>query len=683
VVKSVDMHAAIRDLGTLFNEGAVGMLSDGQLLDRFAGRRDAWAFEGIVERYGPLVWGVCRRVLRHHHDAEDAFQATFLVLARRAASVMPREKLGNWLYGVAYQTAMKARATRAKRRVRERPAREITEPEAVPDEHADESLSRLDREVARLPDKYRLPIILCELEGKTHRQAAEQLGWPVGTVSGRLSRARALLTSRLSRPGTPLTVGALGVLLAHDAARAGVPPELIRSTAQAASLSMAGKAATAGMVSARVASLTGEVLKTMLLNKLKLATAMLLVALALAAGGASFAYRAHGTEPASREKDSESPGERSKPAAAVQEVILPPAVQPKFAEAAKEDIPKDPNRLTGVNTKSLSPPAETQQSALQPTQSWHGGYSFTASPTGNVAFAYSPETREVKAVRLNATEGHPIKVTPKIVPRTCVVGLHLEGPKITRLAVFDIEPGKWSPLDLDEPASGIVQPMPLGHGALAYQVGRFFYMYSSKTSAWDRLELPAITQGQPIGVTATELKGGWVGGLRVEGPKITRVAVYNIESGKWSPLELDEPASGVVQPIALGPGAVAYQVGRFFYMYSSKTSTWDRLELQAITQGQPIRVTPTKLKGTWVVGLRVEGPKITRVAVYNIESGKWSPLDLVEPASGVVQPTALGPGAVAYEVGRFVYVYRTKTSTWDRLDVGADDKRDANATEGR
>ncbi len=300
-----------------------------------------------------------------------------------------------------------------------------------------------------------------------------------------------------------------------------------------------------------------------------------------------------------------------------------------------------------------------------------------------MAFAYNPETREVKVVRLNATEGHPIKVTPKVVPGSCVVGLHLEGPKITRVAVFDIESGKWSPLDLDEPASGVVQPMALGHGALAYQVGRFFYMYPSKTSTWDRLELQAIAQGQPIKVTTTEFKGTWVVGLRLEGPKITRVAVYNIESGKWSPLDLDEPASGVVEPMPLGRGAVAYRVGRFLYVYHSKTSTWGRLELQAVTQGQPIKVTPRELKGAWVVGLRLEGPKITRVAVYNIESGKWSPLDLDEPASGVVEPMALGPGAAAYQVGRFVYVYRTKTSTWDRLDVSADDKQDAHATKGR
>ncbi len=410
------MHAAIRELGTLFNEGAVGMLSDGQLLDRFVERREAAAFEVIVERFGPLVWGVCRRVLRDHHDAEDAFQATFLVLARKAASIMPREKLGNWLYGVAFQTSMKARATRARRRVRERPAREMIEPKAVPKEHADDLPSRLDREVNRLPEKYRMPVILCELQAKTHRQAAEQLGWPVGTVSGRLSRARALLARRLSGPGTPLTIGALGVLLADDVARAGSPSELVRSTVQAASLGAAGQAVTAGMVSAEVAALTREVLKTMLLNKLKLTTAMLLVASALAAAGTSLTYRAHATDPGNQDKESEKPRERSNPAQEAQKVVPPPAVQPKLAEAEKEDIPNDTNALPAVDTDSESPPADTPEGVLQPTRLF-GGYSFTASPTGNVAFAYNVETNAVKAVRLNATDGHPIKVTPTVSPR--------------------------------------------------------------------------------------------------------------------------------------------------------------------------------------------------------------------------------------------------------------------------
>jgi RNA polymerase sigma factor (sigma-70 family) len=543
---NVGMHATIRELGTLFNEGAIGLLSDGQLLDRFVERRDAPAFEAIVERYAPLVWGVCRRVLLDHHDAQDAFQATFLVLARKAASVMPREKLGNWLYGVAFQTAMKARATRAKRRVRERPACEMTEPEAVPDEPKDELLSRLDREVTRLPEKYRMPIILCELEGKTHRQAAEQLGWPVGTVSSRLSRARALLASRLSRHAAPLTVGALAGLLTQDMARAGVPPELVHSTAKAATLSTAAKAVTAGVVSAAVSALTGEVLKTMFLSKLKLATTMLLAVLALAAGGASLIYPAHATPPADQ-KGLQTPNERPQP-----------------AEAAKEDMPRPDD-----------PPREPF---------YYGGFSFTASPTGNVALAYNPATREVKAVRLNATQGDPIKVTPKVVKGTCVVGLYLEGPKIARVAVFDINACKWSPLDLDEPGSGVVEPMALGRDVVAYRVGGFSYLYSAKAATWDRLALESIVKGNSIRLTLREVPHTGVLGMHFEGPNITRVGVFNLESGKWSFLDLDEPANGVVRPMALGPGAVAYQVGRLLYVYNAETSKWDRLDVDAIDE---------------------------------------------------------------------------------------------------
>src|SRR4051794_15360672 len=125
------MNAAVRDLQTLFEVGSLGGLSDGQLLDRFVRRREEAVFEAVVHRHGPMVWGVCRRVLRDHHDAEDAFQATFLVLARKATSVVPREKLGNWLYGVAYQTAVNARAMRARRRLQEGQVPDMPEPEAA------------------------------------------------------------------------------------------------------------------------------------------------------------------------------------------------------------------------------------------------------------------------------------------------------------------------------------------------------------------------------------------------------------------------------------------------------------------------------------------------------------------------------------------------------------------------
>src|SRR5579871_152049 len=203
------MSVASRDLQALFSVGTFGGLPDGRLLERFAAHREEAAFESLIHRHGPMVWGVCRRILRDHHDAEDAFQAAFLVLARKSASVNPSDKLGNWLYGVAHQTSVKARAMRTKRRLREVEMQSVSEAEATRHEGADDRLSLLDRELSRLPDKYRILIVLCELEGKTHREAAERLGWPIGTVSGRLSRARSMLARRLSRRAAPLSIGSL------------------------------------------------------------------------------------------------------------------------------------------------------------------------------------------------------------------------------------------------------------------------------------------------------------------------------------------------------------------------------------------------------------------------------------------------------------------------------------------
>lgn len=157
----------------LFELAAIGTLPDGQLLDLFAEGHEASAFEVIVRCHGPMVWGVCRRVLGDHHNAEDAFQATFLVLARKAASVRLRDKVGPWLHGVAFQTARKARATRACRRSQEVPVPEVPEsPVPAWPEH-DHRLALLDRELRHLPEKYRVPIVLCELEGRSHKEVAE------------------------------------------------------------------------------------------------------------------------------------------------------------------------------------------------------------------------------------------------------------------------------------------------------------------------------------------------------------------------------------------------------------------------------------------------------------------------------------------------------------------------------
>src|SRR6266567_8849302 len=181
--------------------------TDGQLLEDYVGRRDDAALAALVWRHGPMVWGVCRRVLRNHHDAEDAFQATFLVLVRKAASIASRELVANWLYGVAHQTALKARATVAKRRTRERQVTDMPEPAVSQQDQWRDLQPVLDEELSRLPDKYRGVIVLCDLEGKTRKEVAGQLGCPEGTVASRLARARIMLAKRFTQRGVALSGG--------------------------------------------------------------------------------------------------------------------------------------------------------------------------------------------------------------------------------------------------------------------------------------------------------------------------------------------------------------------------------------------------------------------------------------------------------------------------------------------
>jgi len=249
-------------------------MTDGQLLECFITRRDEAAFEALVRRHGPMVLGVCRRVLRNTHDAEDAFQATFLVLARKAPSIGQRELVGNWLYGAAYRAALEAKVSR--RRLRERQVSAMPEPEAAAEAQDWLDLRPvLDQELSRLPDKYRVPVVLCDLQERTRRDVARQLGIPAGTLSGRLTTARRLLAGRLARRGFAPAGGALAAALSQGVASACVPSPLVVSTVKAATLLVAGQAA--GLISDKVAALTEGVLKTMLLTKCKSVLGVLLV----------------------------------------------------------------------------------------------------------------------------------------------------------------------------------------------------------------------------------------------------------------------------------------------------------------------------------------------------------------------------------------------------------------------
>jgi RNA polymerase sigma factor (sigma-70 family) len=247
------------------------------------------AFAVLVRRHGPMVMRVCQRVLQNAHDAEDAFQATFIVLMRKASAIGRRELLANWLYGVAYRVARNARLKGSRRqaqcqyaepRLLERPAQETV------DSSWQDVGPVLDEELNQLPEKYRAPVVLHYFEGKTVNETAQQLGWPVGTVQGRLPRARELLRRRLARRGLGVTLGAVGVLLSKTMAPAAVLPVVTTSTIQAVTLATAGKAAGGAVLSAQASTLANATLKGMLWAKLKFYAVTAAIATTVAAGAA-------------------------------------------------------------------------------------------------------------------------------------------------------------------------------------------------------------------------------------------------------------------------------------------------------------------------------------------------------------------------------------------------------------
>jgi len=277
--------AAVEDqLRRLLCAGSVGTLSDEQLLERFAtdgmGGGEA-AFEVLMTRHGPMVLRACRAVLTDPHAAEDAFQATFMILMRKAGSLWVRDSLAPWLHGVAVRVSTKAKVAAACRGAREKPM--SVHPSWTGSEGRAEIAAVVHEEVGRLPEKYRIPVVLCHLEGRSHEDAARSLAWPVGTVRGRLSRARDLLRFRLTRRGFAPAAVALGSLLISETATA-LPCRLTTAVIVAARKVRAGFPS--GTVSEAVAQLIEEEWKTMTMTKLKMAGAMLFAGVLVVGAGA-------------------------------------------------------------------------------------------------------------------------------------------------------------------------------------------------------------------------------------------------------------------------------------------------------------------------------------------------------------------------------------------------------------
>lgn len=363
------LHKAMQRLraSVQANDGAT--MADGELLEHFIAQRDEAAFALLVRRHGPMVYGVCRRILRNDADADDAFQATFLVLVRKAASVRPRGMVSNWLYGVAHNTALKAKAMIQQRRIKETEAGKM--PKGKADEAWQQVESVVDTELSRLPDKYRVPIVLCDLEGKTIKEATHDLGWPQGTVASRLTRGRVLLARRLSKHGLTMTAGLLAGALGHSAS-ASVPASLTAATVHAGALLAAGKAAAAaGGASATALALTDGMLKTMLLVKLKMAAAVAAVVAVITAGIGGYSYHAW-----NQSSDSQ------------------------------------PRSGSGTACQQPPPATVTQPEPTTATSAWNTGCSVPATPTDEPPKDVKTQT---KVVIVGRPETRPI-FTPPCVP---------------------------------------------------------------------------------------------------------------------------------------------------------------------------------------------------------------------------------------------------------------------------
>ncbi len=325
--------------------GAAGVATDRELLGRFVEHQDEAAFDGLIQRHGPMVWGVCRRILHREQDAEDAFQATFLVLARQAASQQWQDSIRCWLFGVARRAALKARSRSAKEAPRNQTAEAVDPVDPLSNLTARELFSSLDEEMERLPEQYRVVLILCCLDGKSRDEAARELNCSPGSIKGRLERGRELLQHRLAKRGLPLAA-ALAATLWPTAVSA-APPHLVAMTIQSGLHLAAGKVLAEAAASQAV-ELANIVAQSMIAGK---ATKVLISVVAfglLLLGGAYGLILAGGT-----------------PKEPVAQQSAPPRLPEPHKKESTQDplplvVPKEPNPLDEKAAAPIAPPVRLQ-----------------------------------------------------------------------------------------------------------------------------------------------------------------------------------------------------------------------------------------------------------------------------------------------------------------------------------
>jgi RNA polymerase sigma factor (sigma-70 family) len=346
---NASLGLVLRQLRGLLRTHPTEAVTDGELLERFTAGREEAAFAALLRRHGPMVLGVAWRVLGQVHDAEDVLQATFLLLARKAASIRQGESVGAWLHAIAYRLALKARGQKQMRQERENRAAAARHPEPGLDVAWRELLAVLDEELGRLPAKYRVPLVLCYLEGKTQEEAQRQLGCPLGTVRSRLAQARKLLRDRLTRRGLTLSAWALATVLAATSVEAALPARLFQDTLKAG-LQFAVAETAVGSVSVQTAALVKGGLQNMAETNWKMGIAFFLLVGVVTTGAVVLAQSAE-------------PPQKTTLAPTATQVRPPETGAKRRAEADKPAPPTQAKQmtLTGlVLTPEGKPAAEAQ-----------------------------------------------------------------------------------------------------------------------------------------------------------------------------------------------------------------------------------------------------------------------------------------------------------------------------------
>jgi RNA polymerase sigma factor (sigma-70 family) len=529
-------EAVERHLHTLFNVGVVGGLTDGQLLEQFTCRRGEAAevaFAALLQRHGPMVLRACLEIVGNDHDAQDAFQATFLILARKGRTLWVKDSLGPWLHRVANRAAIRVKTTANRQRAIERRVAESGENRSRFETRSREDIGQaLHEEVDQLPSHYRLPIVLCDLEGRSYDEAARYLGCPVGTVRSRLARGRERLRGRLVRRGLAPNVDLASSAIVSNATPMTVPAALLESTIQTVVHGQKVGLATAGVVSASISSVIAEgVLRAMLWTKVKTITSLTLAAGVTVVGLALLARGAH---------DAPLRGFEEAGRTTVQ------------ATTAQSDAPLKPTQPPGDE-----PPP-------RPRSVYQAAEPLLAFSNQTKAWVYNSETKTWHAY--TAPQGVQFYDSPS--PSREFVALGLYGAVIAEVAAFSVKSGRWIRHPLIEPARGGLAPFMSNHLA-AYFVGRHAYAFSSLTGKWSTQVLSEPVQQ---GIAPALLQGD---GFMVHTAGRHAYA-FSAQKGNWAVLEMEQGGTAAAHS---GPsGTALVSGGDRLYSFDPKTGQFQEIK---------------------------------------------------------------------------------------------------------